>query len=61
MLQQAFSFSNDAYNALFPKVIYPLAGFSMTGEILKQLTKNQLPKIYFKSATMLFAKKNQLL
>lgn len=31
MLQQAFSFNNSLYNALFPKVIYPLAGFSMTG------------------------------
>ena len=32
MLQQAFSFNNALYSALFPKVIYPLAGFSMTGE-----------------------------
>ena len=31
MLQQAFNFNNGLYNALFPKVIYPLAGFSMTG------------------------------
>lgn len=33
MLQQAFSFNNPVYNALFPKVIYPLAGFSMTGTL----------------------------
>jgi hypothetical protein len=32
MLQQAFNFTNPVYNALFPKVIYPLAGFSMTGK-----------------------------
>ena len=32
MLQQAFSFNNAVYNALFPKLIYPLAGFSMTGK-----------------------------
>ena len=31
MLQQAFNFNNGLYNTLFPKVIYPLAGFSMTG------------------------------
>ena len=31
MLQQAFNFSNTVYNVLFPKLIYPLAGFSMTG------------------------------
>ena len=31
MLQQAFNFNNELYNTLFPIVIYPLAGFSMTG------------------------------
>ena len=31
MLQQAFGFQNEVYNALFPKVIFPLAGISMTG------------------------------
>ena len=30
--QEAFAFKSDIYNWLFPKVIYPLAGVSMTGE-----------------------------
>ena len=31
MTQQVFKFSNSVYDALFPKVIYPAAGFGMTG------------------------------
>ncbi len=30
-LQEAFKFDSYLFNLLFPKVIYPLAGFSMTG------------------------------
>jgi hypothetical protein len=31
MAQQSLEFKNEVYNFLFPCVIYPLAGFSMTG------------------------------
>ena len=36
MAQQSLEFKNQIYNLLFPCVIYPLAGFSMTGNISKQ-------------------------
>ena len=32
MIQQVFKFSFAVYNVLFPKVIYPAAGFGMTGK-----------------------------
>ena len=32
MAQQSLEFKNELYNLLFPCVIYPLAGFSMTGK-----------------------------
>ena len=31
MIQQAFSFQVSWYNYLFPKCIYPISGFAMTG------------------------------
>jgi hypothetical protein len=31
-VHDAFKIKNGVYNMLFPKVIYPLAGYSMTGE-----------------------------
>ena len=54
MLQQAFSFQNEVYNALFPKVIFPLAGISMTGTYvqdvrLKGLQRGLLVLITFNS------------
>ena len=36
MLQQAFNFQNNVYNALFPRFIYPMAGISMTGMYSKE-------------------------
>ena len=35
MLHQAFNFQNKIYNAVFPNIIYPMAGISMTGIIKK--------------------------
>ena len=32
MIQEVFKFSFPVYNVLFPKVIYPAAGFGMTGK-----------------------------
>ena len=47
MLQQAFNFNNVIYNTLFPRIIYPLAGFSMTGIILFFLTQCQFQTFLF--------------
>ena len=35
MLHQALNFQNKIYNAVFPNIIYPMAGISMTGIIKK--------------------------
>ena len=35
MLHQAFNCQNKIYNAIFPNIIYPMAGISMTGIIKK--------------------------
>ena len=32
MLHQAFNFQNSVYNTVFPNIIYPIAGISMTGK-----------------------------
>ena len=32
MLHQAFNFQNRVYNTVFPNIIYPIAGISMTGK-----------------------------
>lgn len=32
MIQQAFNFNVTWYNILFPKLIYPISGFAMTGK-----------------------------
>ena len=32
-VQRAIQFNNPVYNFLFPRVIYPLAGISMTGKL----------------------------
>jgi hypothetical protein len=33
MVQQSIAFNSAIFNKLFPKVIYPLAGISMTGKL----------------------------
>ncbi|CAB4066112.1 unnamed protein product [Lepeophtheirus salmonis] len=41
MVQQAFQFQSDIYNALFPHIIYPGSGFSMTASLGLNASANE--------------------
>ena len=37
MIQQSLKFESSIFNTLFPKILYPMAGISMTGKLIMSI------------------------